>query len=437
MQTWSFESGMNRNRDVSTSQGTRSGAIRWIAGSSGHAFAVIFALSFLLRAGFLLIVPAQYFLPDSGWEVGAVAQSLVTTGRFADPYSLPTGPTAHPAPIYPVMLSLIYRIFGITPAAGYASWILSLASTSVMLGLLPWFAGKFGLPRKAGIIGGIVGALLPRWPAQVEALAAIVLGLLLTAFVTRWTKGRTAPLASFSVGIAAGVFLHLQPALLPVLLACLAFELWWSKGRRRWLCSFLVICGLVTACIPWTWRNYETFHKFIFIRSNLGLELRLANSVGATVERTTTRHPRISMEEAQKVKELGEPEYMRQAENEALAWMSSHPGAFMWLTVRRFAYFWFGPLDRPLAALPTLAITVLAILGVCKFFRRLTMPQRAALAIPLLTYPMIYYLVCYVDRYRVPIEWILLLLSGAALTPDQFWFVTPVRSSLRRSHHLG
>ena len=39
----------------------------------------------------------------------------------------------------------------------------------------------------------------------------------------------------------------------------------------------------------------------------------------------------------------------------------------------------------------------------------------AALLIPLLTYPLVYYLVPWQHRYRFPIEWILFLLAGAAL----------------------
>lgn len=411
--------GTSRKPEDKARRGMLKYAVHWIAGSPGRAFTVIFALSFVLRAGFLVVVPAAYFLPDSGWEVGAVAQSLATTGQFANPYSIPTGYTAHTPPIYPAILSLIYRIFGVTSAAGYASWILSIAGTSAMYGLLPWYAGKFGLPKEAGVIGGTAGSLLPKWPAQVESLAALVLALLLAAFLRRWITGYATPLGSILLGIAAGVSLHLQPALPPILLGCLAFELWWSDHRRKWRCAFLMVAGVTVACIPWAWRNYATFHEVIFIRSNLGLELRLANFEGATVERTTHRHPRISMEEAQKVRDLGELEYMRQARNEAIEWIRSHPAVFLWLASRRFAYFWCGPLDRPLTALPALSITFLAFFGARRVFPRLTTPQRAALAIPLATYPVIYYFTCYMARYQVPVEWILLLFAGAALGSDE------------------
>lgn len=48
-------------------------------------------------------------------------------------------------------------------------------------------------------------------------------------------------------------------------------------------------------------------------------------------------------------------------------------------------------------------------------FTRLTIPQRAALIIPLATFPVIYYVVACMPGYRLPIDWILLLLVGAVV----------------------
>jgi hypothetical protein len=42
-------------------------------------------------------------------------------------------------------------------------------------------------------------------------------------------------------------------------------------------------------------------------------------------------------------------------------------------------------------------------------------PQRASLLTPLVCYPLVYYVVLYMPRYRVPLDWILLLLAGAAV----------------------
>ena len=43
----------------------------------------------------------------------------------------------------------------------------------------------------------------------------------------------------------------------------------------------------------------------------------------------------------------------------------------------------------------------------------MTTPQRAAVLIPLATFPLIYYVVGYEFRYRMPVNWIVLLLASA------------------------
>jgi len=42
-------------------------------------------------------------------------------------------------------------------------------------------------------------------------------------------------------------------------------------------------------------------------------------------------------------------------------------------------------------------------------------PQRAAVLIPLLTFPVVYHLPAFMARYRIPIEWILFLPAGAGV----------------------
>ena len=38
------------------------------------------------------------------------------------------------------------------------------------------------------------------------------------------------------------------------------------------------------------------------------------------------------------------------AGREALNWIRTHPGAFLWLAAQRFANLWLGPFDRSVAA---------------------------------------------------------------------------------------
>ncbi|MHC4776900.1 MAG: hypothetical protein ACYTBR_16790 [Planctomycetota bacterium] len=373
-------------------------AVDWTAGSPWRAFVIIFLIGFAIRLVFLTTISTRWVLPPTGPGVQAIAASLVQFGKFADPFAIPTGPAAYLPPLVPGLLALIW--------------------------MLPWFAGKLGISRQAGVIGGLVGALLVRRPGHFEELAAIVLLLLLVVFLRRWTGAPRSPGRSLLVGLAWGVGFHIQPALLPVLLGCMVFELWWRRGRRQWIHSAAMALGVTLACLPWGVRNYVVFHEVFFIRSNLGLELRMGNFDGAIADlevldgQIRWRHPSTHRGEARLVRELGEVVYMRQAGSEAVDWMRSNPGTFAALTASRVVHFWFGPVvHRPWTAAAVTALTVLAVLGAWWSRGVLAPPQWAVLLIPLATYPLIYYIVFYMFRYRIPINGILLTFAGAAV-----WF---------------
>jgi hypothetical protein len=392
--------------------------VDWIVCSPWRSFIVIFLLSFMIRFNQLNQIHSRYLIPDASWELVSIAISLLKTGQFANPYIIPTGPTAHLPPIYPFIFSMIYRWFGLTSTAGYVSLLFIIVTGSLLYAMLPWFSGKLGIGKQAGFIGGLAGALLVEWPGHGEYPTGIVLGLLLIAFLRRWSENSISWIGSFILGLAIGVAFHLQPALLPVMLGCMAFELWWRRSQRKWAILSVMTLGVVLACLPWAWRNYTTFNALFFIRSNLGLELRMGNHEGAaaTMEvmdaQQEPRHPRTHLAEARKLREVGEIEYMRQAGREALDWIRMHPGDSLWLTVQRVANLWAGPLHRPLAASGIFALTILAFLGAWRTIPSLTIPQRASFIIPLATYPIIYYFVAYMPRYRVPIDWLLFILAG-------------------------
>jgi hypothetical protein len=308
--------------------------------------------------------------------------------------------------------------------AGYVFMGFTVMTYSILYAMIPWLADKFGAGKQAGFIGGIAGALMVEleWSNHGEALAGILLGFILAAFLKRWDNVQNSLLGSLMLGLGIGASFHVQPVLLIVALGCLAFEIWWRRDKRNLALTGLLTLGIVLACAPWAWRNYTVFHEFVFIRSNLGLELRMGNheNAEATMEMMdrqgrTYQHPRADIAEARRLKEIGEVAYMRQALDDALTWMKENPAEFLKLTMLRFLHFWFGPLQRSLTEALIAALTILAILGARRIFPSLSPPQRAAILSPLITYPLIYYLVAYMPRFRVPIDWILLLLAGAEM----------------------
>lgn len=397
------------------------GPVRWIAGSPLRAFLAIFLVGLVLRLWMFSFVPKDLIPPNPKWETGAVAISLAQTGRFADPYLIPTGPTAHMQPLQVGAASLLYRVLGVGHAGGLVRWILVLAVCSLLWASLPWLGNRLGVGREAGVVGGMAGALAVGFPSEVEPVSALALFALLALFAARWRRSATSLGRSLLLGLATGVAFHLQPVLLPVVLGCVAFELWWSREPRKVGFAGMLLLGMLLACLPWGWRNYQTFEKVFFIRGNLGLELYVGNHPGAHADidvssaRRSFRHPRTDLAEAERVLEIGEAAYMREKQHEALAWIGDNPGEFLRLTATRVLYFWLGPLHEPVRAFGYTVLFLLAVVGAWRVLPNLRAPERAALLIPLATYPLVYYVVAYMPRYGEPVRWILFLFAGGAV----------------------
>ena len=183
---------------------------------------LVFGVAMAVRAFFLLKVPVDYILPSAGREVDSIAFALVESGRFADPYVVPTGPTAHLPPVAPFLLAGVFKAFGTGQLGGYVSWAVQIVLQSAIWGLLPWIALRLRLDWQAGLLGGLAGALFPSWLGHGEAPAALLLGLLVVALVRRWEDlDRGAParaLRSLLLGAGFGFAFHAQPAFLPVFL---------------------------------------------------------------------------------------------------------------------------------------------------------------------------------------------------------------------------
>ncbi len=326
--------------------------------------------------------------------------------------------------VYPAILALIMSLFGRTWYAAYVFSGFTVITIAVAYALIPWIASKLGMEKPAGLVAGVAGALTPELETldHGEGLAAIALGLMLAAFLKRWSNGQSSLLSSLLLGLGIGASFHVQPPVLLVFLGYFAFEIGWCKINRKFAMGGMLALGVVLACVPWAWRNYNVLHGFFFIRSNLGLELRMGNNPGVAATFTemdrqgrSYQHPRARVEEALKVKELGEVEYMWQAFDDALNWIKENPGEFLMLTFLRFVNFWFIPQSLSLAALILTAFTILAIAGARRILPGQSLPQQIALLTPLIAYPLIYYLVPFMPRYRSPIDWMVFMLAGVEI----------------------
>jgi hypothetical protein len=351
-----------------------------------------------------------------GWETVSIARSLAAGNGFSNPYAaLPTGPTAHLAPLFPAMLAALLRVFGFTPSFVLASDILCIAAHALYCVLfIPLSKELFDDPTP-GLIAGAFSAIvptiqvLPQWEAIYAAVAA-QLFCLASARLLR--AGRPA-----LAGALCGVLLLLHPAMLFVAAAWLAY----LRPPSRRIATFAIAAALLL--VPWTIRNYRVFHAVFFIRDNLGSELYQSNADCADARDAANPchpllQPNYSLREATLVRDLGEHRYNRLRMADALRWIGDHPARFRDLTLRRIREFWFPTPERPpVYEYSRWLVSILFAVALVQLIRthhRSTIFFAASMAL----YPVLYYLVQASTRYRSPVLWISVLPAAYALLPS-------------------
>ncbi len=382
-----------------------------------HSFWLIFAVSSVIRIVKVLAAPRPPGTHLS--EMENIARSLALHGSFADPYILPTGPTAHTAPGYPILLGLIFLLFGTGLAGEIASRIASAIVASFQYALLPRVSTSLGLPRFTGAVAGLLAALAP-YKSYVEGsrdavdqpYVALALLLLFLYTCDAWSA-KASPAERISP-VARGVWWGLAALFSPILgfvfAAVILYELI-AMRRDAGLVAMLAVFAAIQA--PWAIRNWVEFHAFVPTRSNFGLELRISNRPEsfALMEDNVSHgvmsrfHPGLNEDEARKVAAEGEVAYTRAEMADARAEIRRDPARFLRLTGERFWRFWLAPSRRFKTTAASTAITLLGLLGLCLIPAG---PGTRLTWLILLTYPLVYYFIQVDARYTYPLGWIFL-----------------------------
>ncbi|GAB4109031.1 MAG: hypothetical protein Kow001_08310 [Acidobacteriota bacterium] len=347
-----------------------------------------------------------------------MAWTLATKGYLGDPYPVPTGPSAHSPPVYPLMVAPVYAAFEEADSADRALLVLNSALASLGFSLLPMIAPCLGMSWRIGLAAGLTGALLPfhllaevrGGEAPLGALA--IMGLLVL--------GRALPTARRRnlayLGVACGVVVLVNPAFLPSAV-CLAW-LWTSGASARTRLVQLGLVGLAAGLTlsPWTVRNYLALDTLVPVRSNFGIEFRMSNHdlahadmvTNFTVPESRRHHPSLDPGAAAAVAEQGEAAYNRRLLSEALDWVQSRPLHFIRLTAKRIGNFWFPPTPEPLRGAALGLLAAVGSIGLLCGLRRGLAGAKAQVTV-WLTFPAVYYLVQSAPRYRYPLTWAFLL----------------------------
>lgn len=366
-------------------------------------------------------------------ETGNIAYSLAAGHGFSSPYWEETGPTAWLTPVYPALVAVIFKMFGIhTPHSFFAIVFLNIlfsTATCVPVFYIGKRVGGLGVATGAAWLWAIFpnAIMIPYEWVWDTSLAALLMATILWA--TLELADTQSERAWCGYGLLWGFALMTNPSLgslLPLLLGWAAYRAW-KKGQLR-ISRPLLACGIaVLCCVPWTVRNYLAFHRFIPLRSNLPFELWLGNNEQFDEQSQIVPPSNPERFEIRNYIREGETAFMQDKWEKATAFMRAHPRLEIILFARRFVATWTGvekPIqsfrdtDSRLVRLVLVSNTLAALGALCGIV--VLLRSRNAYAFPLaagpIVYPVIYYVTHTSLRYRHPIDPVVLLLTAVAVT---------------------
>jgi tetratricopeptide (TPR) repeat protein len=251
--------------------------------------ALVFAVALAVRVVYLLDIRTNPFFTTPVIDAEyyhQTAQALATSGVGRAPFQMPPG--------YPLLLSLLYRIFGMSFLAAHLLQI-CLGATSAALTFA--IARRVARTATGGSRSDGVGLLAAGFVATSKALLylegdllatplAVALDLLVLFFLVRWVQDG---MRRRDLGLAA-IALGLSALVVPLVLATVPLLAVWIGARRRRPWVALAWLGLVALPIlPVTVRNWRASGEFVPVSANGGINFWMGNNPDA--RRTASTRP--------------------------------------------------------------------------------------------------------------------------------------------------
>ena len=355
------------------------------------------------------------------WEMGLLASSLLHHQGYSSPFGFPTGPTAFIAPGYPTLIAGIFAVFGIgTFASALVIMCMQIGMALFTIWLIMHVARTVFNQRTATLAGAFWAISAPLlfipeifWETSFSAcsiIGAIALALKIRRNPTLW--------AWIGFGACCAVMTLINPALLFSLLAIFARLAWQTCAQNR-KAPVLGLLTLILVFSPWPIRNAYRFHAFIPLRSTVGFELWMGNRPGANGRLDESIFPMFNKQELADYIEKGEVTYVRGKSDAARAYIESHPGWFVDMTARRIVRFWIGTGNAetsPVFPVHALLTTCFGFAGLVLAWCRGQRDFVALMVIPLLLFPVPYYITHAEFRYRLNIDPLLTVVAAYAVT---------------------
>jgi 4-amino-4-deoxy-L-arabinose transferase-like glycosyltransferase len=371
-----------------------------------------------------------------GWEMGRIARALVTGYGYADPFSGHTGPTAWVAPLYPLLLAGVFKVFGVYTLR--SAWVILTVNSffSALTTLTIYEIAARCYNRRVAVWSAWIWALYPaamqyavRWVWEMTLSTWLFSCILVLALRMRrigeedCTADRMDDSRTLSHWLLFGFLWAMLALSNPSLLVFLAAAgLWVVRGSHR-LRKQLVFAAasavVFLLCIsPWVIRNAMAFHEFIPMRANFGAEFYMGNGPGARGYLMEYDHPFQAPEQLRLYKQMGEVAYSRMRGRQALDSVAGDPGLFIRNSIKRVYFFW---ISVPHSANDAWYVeagrvanfsfaSIAGLLGLALSLKR-RIPAAWLFAWAFLLLPLIYYFVSVAARFRDPLEPLIAILA--------------------------
>ena len=383
---------------------------------------------------------ADNYFEQFGWEMGWIARALASGHGYSSPYWPWSGPTAMQPPLYPTLLSLVFRVFGIyTLTSGFV--ILSINSLLSSLTCIPvYFSAKHSLGARAAKIAAWVWAFYPFaiYFSAGRVWEYSLTGLLFTCCfcIAQRIHGTAKPLAWLGWGALFGVTALSNPSTLstvPFLVALALYRVRQSGGR--WMLNGAITALAALAVLtPWTVRNYRALGILCPVRDNFWLEVYDDNGGDASLD-PSFAHPASNPVEMRKWLTMGEPAFLAKKRTLAIEYIRQHPEFPIYKTLRRILYYWTGfwsfsaqelreqPYE-PFNVVYVGGMTLLMLRGIRRLWRQnrpAVLPYLAFVGI----FPLTYYITHPLMDYSQPIAPAIVVMAVAGALPLRRWTKSP------------
>jgi 4-amino-4-deoxy-L-arabinose transferase-like glycosyltransferase len=394
-------------------------------------FAVALAIRMVVVVlGYRDLPDADKFYEQFGWEMGWIARALASGHGFSSPYWPWSGPTAMQPPLYPFLLSLVFRLFGIYSLTS-AFVILAINSILSTLMCIPvYFSAKYALGERSARISAWVWALYPFaiYFSAGRVWEYALTGLLFTTSfcIAQRIHKATSGWAWLGWGALAGITALSNPSTLATLPFLLGIALYQAHmtGKKWAAKGALTLLAAVAVLTPWTLRNLRAVGILCPVRDNFWLEFYDDNGGDASLD-PSFAHPSSNPDEMRKWLAMGEPAFLAEKRTLALESLRRHPDFFIRKTLRRIVYYWTGfwslsakelseqPYE-PANIFQVCVITLLMSFGIRNLWSRsrdACLPYLALICV----FPLTYYLTHPLMDYRQPIEPAVIVLAVAGV----------------------